>query len=94
MLSDIPWPRPHRINQFTIPSPLDHTARRGMGELGGDNRKRTKRWCRGNTATSAGLLQDKTGHHKQGGHCLCTDKHNAIVEQTSPLLRVYVEGGV
>ena len=26
MLSDIPWPRPHRINQFTVPSPLDHTA--------------------------------------------------------------------
>lgn len=42
MLSDIPWPHPHRINQFTIPSLLDHTARRGMGELGGDNRKRTK----------------------------------------------------
>lgn len=72
MLSDMPWPRPHRINPVYNPfSPYTHTARRGMGELGGDNRKNTKRWCRGNTASSAGLLQDKkTGHYKQGGHCL------------------------
>lgn len=29
MLSDMPWPRPHRINQFTIPSPPTLTLLEG-----------------------------------------------------------------
>lgn len=58
MLSDIPWPRPHRINQFTIPSPPRLTLLEGewgnwvvtIGRVQNNGI---------NKAASAGLLQDK-----------------------------------